>query len=56
MSLLEEALELHERWRGKIEVTSKVPVDTTYDLSVAYTPGVAEPCKEIYKNNLTLPY
>jgi len=50
MSILKEALELHVKWKGKIEVTSKVPVKTKYDMSTAYTPGVAEPCKEIHKN------
>jgi len=50
MSIQEEALELHEKWKGKIEITSKVPVKTTYDLSTAYTPGVAEPCRRIQKN------
>ncbi len=50
MSLLEEALELHKKWKGKIEVVSTVPVKNQYDLSTAYTPGVAEPCKEIHKD------
>jgi malate dehydrogenase (oxaloacetate-decarboxylating) len=50
MSVKEDALKLHKEHRGKIEVISKVPLSTTYDLSVAYTPGVAEPCKEIHKN------
>ncbi len=50
MSILKEALDLHLEWKGKIEVTSKVPVKTKYDMSTAYTPGVAEPCKEIHKN------
>lgn len=50
MGLLEEALELHKKWRGKIEVISAVPVKNQYDLSTAYTPGVAEPCKEIHKD------
>ncbi len=50
MSLLEEALELHKQWKGKIEVASTVPVKNEYDLSTAYTPGVAEPCKEIHKD------
>lgn len=50
MSLQEEALELHKKWKGKIEVISTVPVKNQYDLSTAYTPGVAEPCKEIYKD------
>lgn len=49
-SILEDAVKLHEEWKGKIEVTSKVPVKTKYDLSTAYTPGVAEPCKLIHKN------
>lgn len=47
MSLLEEAIQLHKKWKGKIEVVSTVPVKNQYDLSTAYTPGVAEPCKEI---------
>lgn len=50
MSIQEEALKLHEEWAGKIEITSKVPVKTKYDLSTAYTPGVAEPCRAIDKN------
>lgn len=50
MSIQKEALDLHEKWVGKIEVKSKVPVKTKYDLSTAYTPGVAEPCKYINKN------
>jgi malate dehydrogenase (oxaloacetate-decarboxylating) len=50
MSIAEEALKLHEKWRGKIEVTSRAPVGNTYDLSTAYTPGVAEPCRVIHKN------
>lgn len=50
MSIQEEALKLHEEWKGKIEVTSKVSVKSTYDLSTAYTPGVAEPCRMIHKN------
>ncbi len=51
MSIKEEALRLHEKWKGKIEVVSKVPAKTAYDLSVAYTPGVAEPCVAISKNS-----
>ncbi len=50
MTIQEEALKLHGEWRGKIEVTSRVEVKTKYDLSTAYTPGVAEPCMEIYKD------
>jgi len=50
MSIQEEALKLHEQWKGKIEIISKVPVKTKYDLSIAYTPGVAAPCMAINKN------
>lgn len=50
MSLRDDALSLHERHRGKIEISSKVPVLSIEDLSLAYTPGVAEPCKEIAVN------
>lgn len=50
MGIQEESLKLHEEWKGKIEITSKVAVKTKYDLSTAYTPGVAEPCREIHKN------
>ncbi len=46
----EQALKMHEIWRGKIETTSKCPVKTRDDLAIAYTPGVAEPCKEISKD------
>lgn len=45
------ALQLHEKYRGKLEVHSKVPLATVEDLSVAYTPGVAEPCRAIAKNS-----
>ena len=41
---------LHEKWRGKLETVSKTPVKTREDLSLAYTPGVAEPCKVIAEN------
>lgn len=51
------ALSLHRQWKGKIEVISRVQVDTKEALSVAYTPGVAEPCKEIQKDiNLSYLY
>ncbi len=50
MDYQSEALRLHEEWKGKIEVNSRVPVNTKDDLSLAYTPGVAEPCKYIHKN------
>ncbi len=44
------SLEMHEKNKGKISVISKIPVKNKYDLSVAYTPGVAEPCLQIAKN------
>jgi malate dehydrogenase (oxaloacetate-decarboxylating) len=50
MDLREEALKLHKDNKGKIEVVSKVKVENARDLSLAYTPGVAEPCKEIHLN------
>ena len=50
MSLREDALKLHRDNRGKLEVTSKVEVKDQAGLSLAYTPGVAEPCKEIHKD------
>ncbi len=50
MSIQEESLQLHEQWKGKIEVISTVPVKDRHDLSVAYTPGVAEPCLKISEN------
>ena len=45
-----ESLRLHEEWKGKIEVVATVPVETKDDLSLAYTPGVAQPCLEIQKD------
>ena len=50
MNYAEESLKLHKEWQGKIEVISRVPVKTKDDLSLAYTPGVAEPCLEIQKD------
>lgn len=50
MNYAEESLKLHEEWKGKIEVISRVPVKTKEDLSLAYTPGVAEPCLAIQKD------
>lgn len=50
MTTNEKALALHEAWRGKLETVSKTPVKTREDLSLAYTPGVAEPCKVIANN------
>jgi len=50
MDLLQRALVEHERWKGKLSVESKASVRSMDDLSIAYTPGVAEPCKEIHKD------
>ena len=47
----EEAIALHKKFHGKLEVVSKVPLKTNYDLTLAYTPGVAAPCIEIAKDN-----
>ncbi|MDR1548385.1 MAG: NADP-dependent malic enzyme [Hungatella sp.] len=46
----EKALSLHEEWKGKLEITSKAKVKSREDLALAYTPGVAEPCKVIAEN------
>ncbi len=50
MDYAKESLRLHGQWGGKIEVIAKVPVATKDDLSLAYTPGVAQPCLEIQKD------
>ena len=50
MDYAKESLRLHKEWKGKIEVVATVPVATKEDLSLAYTPGVAEPCLEIQKD------
>ncbi len=50
MSIREESLKKHYEWKGKIEVVSRVKINTREDLSLAYTPGVAEPCMEIHKD------
>ncbi len=50
MDYAKESLRLHEQWKGKIEVIATVPVATKDDLSLAYTPGVAEPCLAIQKD------
>ncbi|MBR4196866.1 MAG: NAD-dependent malic enzyme [Synergistaceae bacterium] len=50
MDYAAESLRLHEQWKGKIEVIATVPVKTKEDLSLAYTPGVAEPCLAIQKD------
>lgn len=50
MSTSEKALEMHAKWNGKLETTAKAHVNSREDLAVAYTPGVAEPCKVIAKD------
>lgn len=50
MNYAEKSLTKHEEWRGKLEVVSRVSLESKEDLSLAYTPGVAEPCLEIEKN------
>ncbi|HIW50051.1 MAG TPA: NAD-dependent malic enzyme [Candidatus Blautia intestinavium] len=50
MDYAKESLRLHGEWKGKIEVVTRVPVETKDDLSLAYTPGVAQPCLEIQKD------
>ena len=57
MTLRDEAIKLHLENNGKIKVVSKVPIETRHDLSLAYTPGVAEPCKDIKEDkNLSFEY
>ena len=50
MTNAEKALQLHEEWNGKFETTPKMKIQTREDLALAYTPGVAEPCKVIAKD------
>ena len=50
MDYMKESLRLHEEWKGKIEVIATVPVESKEDLSLAYTPGVAQPCLEVQKD------
>ncbi len=50
MTPQEKALQMHEKWNGKLETTAKSHVNSREDLAIAYTPGVAEPCKVIAKN------
>ena len=50
MDIRQESLKKHYEWGGKIEVISRAPINTREDLSLAYTPGVAEPCLEIHKD------
>lgn len=49
-NIQQESLNKHREWRGKLETTSKVPLRDARDLSLAYTPGVAQPCREIHAN------
>lgn len=50
MSNSEKALQMHEQWNGKLETTAKAHINSREDLAIAYTPGVAEPCKVIAKD------
>ena len=50
MTTGEKAMELHKQWQGKIETVAKSKVKSREDLALAYTPGVAEPCKAIAKD------
>lgn len=50
MNINEKALKMHAKWNGKLEITSKCEVKTREDLAIAYTPGVAEPCRVIAKD------
>ena len=50
MNYFEESLKRHYQWGGKIEVVTRVPLETQEDLALAYTPGVAAPCLEIRKD------
>ena len=50
MSIYEESLIFHEKYKGKLEIKSRVKVENSQDLSLAYTPGVAEPCRAIHKD------
>ena len=50
MDYAKESLKKHYEWKGKIEVTCRAPLETRDDLSLAYTPGVAQPCLEIQKD------
>ena len=50
MTLAEKALLMHEKWNGKLETIAKSKVNSREDLAIAYTPGVAEPCKMIAKD------
>ena len=51
MDYAKESLRLHSEWRGKLEVTPRAQVDSKEALSLAYTPGVAQPCLEIQRTS-----
>ena len=53
MNIYEESLKFHKELKGKLEITSRVKITNEKDLSLAYTPGVAEPCREIHKDPST---
>ena len=55
MDYAKESLRLHKEWKGKIEVSSRVPVNSAADMSLAYTPGVAEACRVI-QNDISASY
>ena len=50
MNVMEESLQLHKEWKGKIEVVTRTKIENAKDLTLAYTPGVAQPCLEIEKD------
>ena len=50
MNIREESLKKHYEWQGKIEVVTRCTIESREDLSLAYTPGVAQPCLEIQKD------
>ena len=50
MSVYDESLKLHGKYHGKLKVEAKVPCEDAKDLSLAYTPGVAEPCRKIHED------
>ena len=50
MDIAQESLRLHEQWQGKLETVPKMSIETREDLALAYTPGVAEPCRKIAEN------
>ena len=52
-SLADQSLIAHKKYRGKLSITSKVPLETRQDLSIYYSPGVAAPCLEIAKDPTT---